>query len=241
MNAEALLKDIGLTEKETAVYMALLELGPAAALRIAGKSGIKRPTAYITLVSLGEKGLVDVIPKGTTTLYQAVDPEIVYESFQKKVNALGTALPELRSLIHAAPGKPRVRLYEGKKNILGLYEKEIAGGGDILAVVSIEKLRAMLSREELMSVIHLMKASATTVRDMLEDSPEARDYLEEKNRLALGESKFLSADMRFEVDMLIFGTTVAMISPKTLIAVVIDDAAISSAQRHLLENMWRTF
>ena len=75
MSTATIFKEVGLTDKEAAVYLALLELGVASVLRIASKAGVKRPTAYITLAALREKGFVEVIPKGTTTLYQAVDPE----------------------------------------------------------------------------------------------------------------------------------------------------------------------
>lgn len=238
MNPETILKGIGLSDKESAVYLAALELGQASVLRIAQKAGVKRPTAYITLAALGEKGFVEAIPKGATTLYQAVDPEKIHERFQKKIKAFGVILPELRSILNAAPGKPRVRFYEGRKSITALYENEISRGGDIIAVVSIQKIRDMISPEKLIGFTHLMKANGTTIRDILEDSPEAREYVKEKNRLCLGESKFLPADMNFEIDMLVYGTTVAMVSPKTLIAVVIEDVGISGAHRKLLEALW---
>lgn len=118
LNTETILKGIGLSDKEIAVYLAALELGQASVLRIAGKSGVKRPTAYITLAALREKGFVEVIPKGTTTLYQAVDPEKIFHHFDEKILGFKAALPELKSLWNAVPGKPRVRFYEGKKSIM---------------------------------------------------------------------------------------------------------------------------
>ena len=236
---ENILKQIGLTDKEVVVYLAALELGQAPVLRIAHKAGIKRPTAYVTLDSLRERGFIEVIPKGTTTLYQAVDPEKILRGFDEKVSAFRTALPELRSIANASPGKPRVRFYEGKKGIMALYEKEIFNAHEILALVDIRTLRAMMSREELDGLTHSMKATGGTIREFIEDSPEAREYLKEKNRLALGETKFLPADMRFNVDILIYENTVAMISPKNMIAVLIEDASIASANRQFLEFLWQ--
>ena len=52
------LEKIGLTEKEAAVYLALLKLGPTTALKIARETGIKRPTVYTTLDALKGRGLV---------------------------------------------------------------------------------------------------------------------------------------------------------------------------------------
>ena len=239
MALETVLQALGLREKEAAVYLAVLELGRASVLRIAQKTGIKRPTAYVILYGLQEKGFIEVIPKGTTTLYQAVDPEKIVRGFDEKVLVFKAALPELRSIANASPGKPRVRFYEGKKSIMALYEKEIFNTHEILALVDIRTLRSMMSWEELDGLTHSMKATGGTIREFVEDSPEAREYLKEKNRLGLGETKFLPPDMRFNVDMLIYENTVAMISPKNMIAVLIEDVSIASAHRQFLEFLWQ--
>lgn len=238
MALEPILEEMGLTAKEAAVYLAALELGQAPVLRIAQKAGIKRPTAYVTLKTLQEKGLIEVIPKGTTTFYQAVEPEKILGDFEEKVRGFKDALPELLSLVNVAPHKPRVRFYEGKKAILGLYEKEIFSAGEIIGVVSMKDVRSMISRDEELGLLRLMKANGVHLRDLLEDSPEAREYLQEKNRLGLGETKFLPKNMQFNVDLLVYGNTVAMISPQNKMAVLIEDAAIAGAQRQFLELLW---
>jgi hypothetical protein len=81
-------------------------------------------------------------------------------------------------------------------------------------------------------------ANRGTIRDLLENSPEAHEYVEEKNRLNLGETKFLPQNMQFSVDIMVYNQTVAMISPKNIIAVLIEDAAIAASQRQLLEFIW---
>ena len=239
MTMETILQGMGLTAKEGAVYLAALELGEASVLRIAHKAGIKRPTAYVILSALQEKGFVEIIPKGATTLYQAVDPEKILRGFDEKVAALRGVLSELKSLHNIVPGKPRVRFYEGKKSIMALYASEIFNAHEIFALVDIRTLRSMMSREELDGFIHGMKATGVMIREFVEDSPEAREYLKEKNRLALGETKFLPPDIRFGVDILIYENTVAMISPKNMIAVLIEDAAIAASHRQFLEFLWQ--
>lgn len=240
MTLETVLEQIGLTKKEVAVYLAVLELGQSTVLRIAKKAAIKRPTAYVTLTALQEKGFVLSIPKGTTTLYQAVDPEEIFRRSNERVGALRQSLPELRSLFNAAPGKPKVRFYEGKKNILALYENEVFRAKDILSIVKMQDVRKILSHEEVMGLLRLMKANGISIRDLLEDSPEANEYLNEKSRLTLGETKFLPKDLQFGVDILIYGNVVAMTSPRNIIAVVIEDAAIAGAQRQLFEFLWKS-
>ena len=59
---------VGLNEKESRVYLALLELGSGTAYAVAKKAGIKRPTAYIVLDELRKRGLVLKIPKSKNTI-----------------------------------------------------------------------------------------------------------------------------------------------------------------------------
>ena len=66
MDMKQALKTIGLSDKESAVYMALLQLGQATAYAVAVKSGLKKPTTYIILDELIEKGLVLKVPQMKT-------------------------------------------------------------------------------------------------------------------------------------------------------------------------------
>lgn len=220
--------------------MALLELGEASVLRIAQKTAIKRPTVYVTLEALLEKGLVERVPKGGKSAYQALDPGVMLKHFRERVDGLDKAIPELRALMAAAPHKPRVRSYEGKKSILHLYEHEIFGGGEVSAFVDIKGLRSVFSREELYGLSHIMKANGVKIRELLDDSVESREYLIEKNRLGLGESRFLPHNFVLGIDLPICGDKVAMISPKNLMAVVIEDRAISASQKQFFEFVWKS-
>lgn len=234
------LEQVGLSQKEAMVYVALLELGEASVLRIAQKTGIKRPTVYVTLEALLGHGLVERVPKGGKSAYQALDPETVFKHFQERVDGLDKAIPELHALMATAPHRPRVRSYEGKKSILRLYEQEIFSGGAVSAFVDMKSLRNMLSREELYEISYVMKANGVQIRELLDDSAESREYLLEKNRLELGETRLLPHDFVLEIDLTIYGDMVAMISPKNLMAVVIEDRAISASQKQFFEFVWRS-
>lgn len=238
MAIQSILEQLGLHKKEIAVYLAALELGQASVMRIAKKAGIKRPTAYVTLSNLQEKGYVEIIPKGSSTYYQAVDPEKLLRQFNERVETFKNALPELRSIFNTAPNKPKVRFYEGKKSLTTLYEDEIFRAKDIIGTTSMREIYKIFSREGEMEFLYLMKANKVHLKEILEDSPEARDYAKEKQKLDIGEIKFLRPGIEFNVDFMVYDDKLAMISLKNLIAVVIEDQAISGVQRQLFEMIW---
>lgn len=71
--AATMLQDFGLSESETAVYIALLEAGrELGGSDIAKKAGIPRQYVYAALPTLRERGLVIEIPHGKQSRYKAV-------------------------------------------------------------------------------------------------------------------------------------------------------------------------
>ena len=82
----SILTNFGLTDKQAKVYLALLELSSALPSTISRKSGLKRPTVYVILEQLQEKGLVGHLKKGNSLFFTAVDPKALVEDQKRKVN-----------------------------------------------------------------------------------------------------------------------------------------------------------
>ena len=58
MIEQQVLENLGLSEKEAEIYLALLELGTGTVVEVAKKSGVKRPTAYLVLDELKKMGYI---------------------------------------------------------------------------------------------------------------------------------------------------------------------------------------
>ena len=72
------LKNLGLNDKEARAYAALLELGQTTAYAVAERSGLKRPTVYVVLDELRQKGLVLKIPHVKKQLWSAKSPHQIF-------------------------------------------------------------------------------------------------------------------------------------------------------------------
>lgn len=125
MVEEKILKNLGLTEIEAKVYLACLELGTDSVLHIAKKAKVKRPTCYLSLDNLFEKGLVSKIEKKNTTLYSAEDPQIILKKYQQKIADFKDLLPFFQAKFNKG-SKPKIRYYEGKEPIKQIYNNVIA-------------------------------------------------------------------------------------------------------------------
>ncbi len=233
-----ILEQYGLSEKQAAIYLATLELGRAPVLRIANKAAVKRPTAYVVLNELLQMGLVEIIPRGSTKFYQAIDPKALLERLQRKTQLLEQSLPELRALLNTTQGKPKVRFYEGKQGIYGLYENEILQQSELFSLVNLHEFAKIFSEKEMLALLDRMQDSNIETKELIDSSAEARWYLKEKNKRKLGDTKILPKKFQFDVDFLVYGNTVVTVSLKNLVAVVIEDVAISRAQLQILNSLY---
>lgn len=116
------LEDLGLSNTESNVYLALLELGSVTANKIAERSGIHRRTVYDVLEILIEKGLVSFIVESNRKYYQAETPERFLDILKEKEKELKKVLPDLLEKRKLSKELQEVTVYRGKKGLKNIYE-----------------------------------------------------------------------------------------------------------------------
>jgi sugar-specific transcriptional regulator TrmB len=124
MEIQVILKNFGLSEKEIAVYLALIELGPSSVRDISAKSKVNRGTSYDILKSLMDLGIVSYYNKESKQYFIAEPPEKLLSAIDQKKEDLDEvrghieqSLPLIKTLFEKQGGKPTVKLYEGAKGI----------------------------------------------------------------------------------------------------------------------------
>src|SRR5258708_1208986 len=110
--AEAL-QTIGLSQKQSVVYTALLQLRKASSYSVAQKSGLKKPTTYVILDELIERGLVSRVPRVKKQLFVARSPEEAFGVAEEKLSLAKKKLPELLALTKGEKTKVHVAYFEG--------------------------------------------------------------------------------------------------------------------------------
>ena len=73
------LEKIGLSPNEAKCYLTLIKIGSASANEISRKSGIHRVSVYDALRGLREKGLISQIMKSNKLLFEAANPERIFD------------------------------------------------------------------------------------------------------------------------------------------------------------------
>ena len=116
-----ILKEIGLTERESKVYLALLELGSVTTGSVIKKSGVPNSKIYEVLERLQSKGLISWIVKGKIKYFQASEPKKILALFKDKERTIQEMLPELEAKRKISGERKSVEIFEGIKAIRGLF------------------------------------------------------------------------------------------------------------------------
>lgn len=233
------LKSMGLEEKEASTYLALLELGEGTILEISRKSGIKRPTTYVVLRALEEKGFVSRVLKGKKTLYSPQHPRKLVTEAELRLKELQEVVPQLESLVQKGSSKPRVLIYEGKDKLDQAYDEMFITKGEVLFIGNIS-----LSKEGFPKSFRKFEYKSTSmefrVREIAVDDPVGRSYAKEVSG-PYHEVRFLPPDFKpFENDMGVYGNRVLISSLKReYFVVVIESEEIAQSFRTMFELMWQ--
>jgi len=116
------LKDIGLTQGEVRVYIALLELGETTTGAIIKKSKITGSKVYEILEKLIEKGLVSYVSKEKTKYFQASSPKRLLDYLGKKERELFQDKKEIERLIPLLESKQKSKEKIQSSQIFEGYE-----------------------------------------------------------------------------------------------------------------------
>jgi len=126
------LKEFGLNEKESSIYLQLLKEKSCTASKLAKLTKLNRTTAYLELDNLMKKGLVSYIVKDSKRYYQPTSPDKLIEILDSKKAKIEAILPHLKSL-HKTTEPFKFELYEGKEGIKNLYQDILNNAKEVLA------------------------------------------------------------------------------------------------------------
>lgn len=124
-----ILEDLGFTNAEIKVYLALLELGLSTAGPIIEKSGLQSSVVHMTLNKLITKGFISFIKEGQRNHYQATDPKHISDYISEKKEQFEKILPELLSKQELAKERSEVTTFRDIKGIKELLNELLDAGG----------------------------------------------------------------------------------------------------------------
>ncbi len=233
----------GLSERESQLYLAGLQLGSAPASEYAKRTGLNRITTYNELENLVRRGMVTLQKKVRGKWYAPVAPEYLAVEARKNADALQRALPELRSLRGSKERKPEVRFFEGWEGVQRVYEDTLTAKGELLNFANSAVVRRFWPQYDEEYVAERVRRGIRLRGISPDDAAGRRVHGEDREKLR--EIRLIPArEFDFKNEINIYGSKVAICSfgggqSADVFGVIIESKEVSETQRQIFEMAWR--
>ncbi|HBP00362.1 TPA: hypothetical protein DD617_04230 [Candidatus Uhrbacteria bacterium] len=236
---------LGLSEKEGAVYLASLELGPAVVQDIAKKANVNRATTYVMIETLAARGLMSTFVKGKNRFFAAESPErlltivrLQRRELEEKEKEISSVLPKLHAVYNIEGVKPQIRYLEGAEGIVSVMEVFEAMEGEFVEMVSIddiENIRELIHHRER----HLEELQKRNVSYRLIAVMKNPDF-SKVPKITGGEVRLVPAE-KFPIhgDFIVRNNTVFLYSfTSAMLGVVLTSKEIADTLRQMFNLAW---
>lgn len=237
-----LLKDLGLSEHESKIYLASLSLGSSTVLKIARAAEVKRTTVYDVIGSLSHKGLMRIDIKGLKKVYTPENPEKLEAVLDSRRTKLRNFLPEFASLYNLKGGESFIKYYEGLEGVKTVYDgvlKDIRPH-DFYFFISDMNQWYKIDEEYFEDFIQRRATIPLEIRGLTQDSLVARK-LQRSKPIYKASVKILSKQTNLTTNLVVTPQKVVIHQlTHPIRAIVIENQSIIQMHREMFEIMWNS-
>lgn len=241
MTKEQTLEQLGLTEKQARVYLALLELGESSISLIASRARVKRTSIYNFISELVTLGLITQTQRRNRTLYRAESPQKLKDLIDNRQKQLTELLPELEILYQAAGvTSTRISYYRNPSELKILLYQPLHDKARMIDYLwardVMKKVFGQSLLEDYKKQRETAKIFARIIHPRTSDTKPI-DPIEDRRRFR--ERRFAPKHLIYSASVTIFNNKIAFISSqKENFGVLIESAEFTQACRVLFEGLW---
>jgi sugar-specific transcriptional regulator TrmB len=221
-----------LTDNESKIYLALVDLGPSLAGQISGKTGLHRRSVYDAIEMLIKKGLVGYILENNRKLFQAANPNRLLEIVQEKQNLLTPLVSELSEKFTKTKEKEETNFYKGKEGLKSVFEEQLEAR-EILILGASPKAYEIL---QFYFKWYDKKRKQRKIKARI--IAQSRDV--RKKEIPIAEIRYLPEKYSNPVSVNIYGDKTAIILwASQPFAIVIKNKEVAYGYKNYFELMWK--
>lgn len=240
MNLVKALSDIGLKDKESKVYLALLELGPSLVSVLSRKAGTNRVSTYHVLGKLMEGGYVTQMINKEMKYFAAVDPVLIVEQVNARAQRVSSALEELKNLQNMYQKKAKTHHFQGLNGIKAMIQDTLLTPGPILNFSYSQKIREQWPEydDEYICQRIRRKISIKCICPM--DSEVLK--IKGTDREAYRETRIIPLEefpLACEINIYADKTAFMSFEPNDLFGIIIENENFTSSHRYMFNMAWK--
>ncbi len=230
-----ILQEIGLSNTEAKVYLALLELGSALAGEITKKSEVNRTNVYDALERLVEKGLVSYVISANRKVFEPVNPERLQEILKERQEKLNFAMQELQLKYKTSRTKEDATIFKGKKGIKSIFEDILKEKKDLFVYGAESRFADMFPAYQK----HWNDERAKLGIKVKMIYNEKVKKIKEEEKLKLLEMKFLPKHYEFPSTIMLYGDkTVIVVWSEMPFGFMIKSKDTTKSNMNFFDILW---
>lgn len=244
------LKRLGLSDRESAVYLAALGLGPSPVQDIARKAKIPRATTYLILETLMHRGLISRYSESKKTFFAAEKPEQLKRLLDQEEERIKEGrvvvdklIPKLEAFMKTADDRPIVRYYtglDGLRSIRSDLARQAKANQTWYAFSPIDHLRELFGEDEFSYAKQRIAKGGRSKTIFTTKSESVKNVFLATSRVQYSERKFIAPEQYTSSSgMSILGDHVAIGTfGEKLGGVIIESPSVAQMMRELFDLAW---
>jgi len=235
MKFKILLENMGLSDKEAKVYLVLLELNDATSSEIAKRANVKRPTTYVILNQLKERGIVSYVKKNNVQYFRGLHPSLLLEDQYNRYMKLKAVLPDLVGLHEKYAVQPQITLYEGREGLMSILEDTLTTSTELLCWADVQ-LASKSTLEDYYPIYSQKKVKRKLPLRGIFAYDQTSLRLKKNGQKDLREIYLIPKEkFPFKNEINIYDDKVAIVSHEDEVGVIIQNQNITDTQRSIFE------
>ncbi|MBI3573147.1 MAG: hypothetical protein HY092_03035 [Candidatus Kerfeldbacteria bacterium] len=240
------LRELGLTDHESDLYVTSLSLGPTTISAIAKHMNLARPNVYKLIAGLEEHGLAKFSERQKYTRTFVVEPPTAVlglirkkkENVHELDHGLVAAMPDLLGMYHQGETPTKVKVLVGQGQYLKLFRGIIEEENhESVFFGSAQDFIGLVTWEVENDWIKMRLKHGITMRSLLLPSAAATE-LQKSDKEQLRETRVLQSAASFATSFQLFSNKAILWQPKAPLAVLIEDEYIVQMLKSVFDYMW---
>lgn len=244
---ETFLKNLGLSEKEIAVYLAGLKAGPILASQVSRRTGFTRQHTYDLLKSLEQKGFLSKLGKNYGQRFVMEDPKNLKNVIERQKNKLEkleekleTLLPEMESFYSSKGIVPKIKFFEEIEGIKDLYEDMLnCRSKKQYYLGSLKEMSAMVGEDYLKNFVERRIGKKIHSKSIRVKGQEMQDEFYQDTEKYNREVRYAPDDVKYLQTIVLYDEKVAVVSSqKENFGFVVESEEFAETMKILFDSLW---
>ena len=237
------LKEIGLTDSEVKIYLALLRLGQAKSGALTKETKLHKSRVYECLNRLIDKGLVSYVTKDFIKYFSATSPERIIDYLEERKKEIDAQKENMKSLIFELTKSMNFKeenvetfVFQGKEGLKTIHSDILKHANEIFYIGA--KAKVLTEIKYFFENYDKQRVKKGISQKVL-CSPELKEDIIKK--LALTKYKKLSKNWKSKNVIYLYADKVInVIWEKEPIAIMIKSSEVVKFYKFIFEELWKT-